>query len=305
MQVLLNDPARNQQCEEIRSTVLDFLQRCDIKYPQNVLVDTAFDEDCHAECIRRGYDMNILPPFLRVGIDIASTSYMHLEDKRIPRYIAIYTGFLTFLDDLCQTEDGMSFVSSFVRCFINNEPQEYKMLDDLACILKEVNVYWRPITACLILSASLNYISSLFLDHETKDMQLCGSALHYPSFSRKLSGDPESYSVFAFPPDMPTSYYVQAIPDMCEITNYINDIMSFYKELQGEELNYISLVGKIHGLEKLDALKLVAHDTASAHERILNLLNGEAYTCYKAYSQGYVAFHALCRRYKLDQLNMY
>jgi hypothetical protein len=81
--------------------------------------------------------------------------------------------------------------------------------------------------------------------------------------------------------------------------------MSFYKEeLQGEEFNYISLVGKTQGLEKLNSLKLVTHNTASAHERILDLLKGEAYTCYKAYIHGYVGFHALCRRYKLDQLAM-
>jgi len=81
--------------------------------------------------------------------------------------------------------------------------------------------------------------------------------------------------------------------------------MSFYKEeLQGEEYNYISLVGKTQGLKKLDSLKLVTQTTASAHESISSLLKGEAYACYKAYSQGYIDFHAACRRYKLDKLNI-
>ncbi|KAF8993308.1 hypothetical protein BDQ17DRAFT_1368519 [Cyathus striatus] len=303
-EILLNE--RFQQFEEIRSTVLGFLNRCGIAYPRNVRVDPAFDEDCHAECLRRGYDLNTLRPFLRVGIDIAGTAYTHLKDKKIPRYIAIYTAFLTFLDDSCQSEEGIVFVSTFLGRFVNNEPQEYKMLDDLASVLKEVNVYWRPITASLILSASLGFISSLFLDHETKDMQLGGTcAINYPSFTRRLSGISDSYVIFAFPPEMPTSHYVQAIPDICDYTNHVNDIMSFYKEeLQGEELNYITLVGKTRCLEKLDALKLVSNNTASAHERIMDLLKGEAYTCYKSYSQGYVGFHSLCRRYKLDQLNM-
>jgi hypothetical protein len=169
-EILLN--GRAQQFEEIRSTVVEFLNRCSIAYPRNVRVDPAFDEDCHAECIRLGYDMKTLEPFLRVGIDIAGTAYTHLKDKKIQRYIAIYTAFLTYLDDFCQTDEGIVYVSSFLGRFINNEPQEYKTLDDLASVLKEVSVYWRPITASLILSASLNFIASLFLDHETKDMQV-------------------------------------------------------------------------------------------------------------------------------------
>ncbi|KAF8993452.1 hypothetical protein BDQ17DRAFT_1252929 [Cyathus striatus] len=247
--------------------------------------------------------MNTLEPFLRVGVDIAGTAYAHLKDKRVSRCIAIYTAFLTFLDDFCQTEEGIVFVSSFLGRFINNEPQEYNMLDDLAGALKEVNVYWRPITASLILAASLNFISSLYIDHETKDMKLGKSTINHPTFLRRLSGIAISYATFAFPPEsrLPTTCKLFPIVGMSLTT----DIMSFYKEeLQGEDFNYISLVGKMQGLGKLDALKLVTHDTASAHERVLDMLNGEAYTCYKAYIQGYVAFHALCRRYKLDQLKM-
>ncbi|KAF8993302.1 isoprenoid synthase domain-containing protein [Cyathus striatus] len=249
--------------------------------------------------------MKALAPFLRVGIDIAGTSYAHVKDKKLHRYIAIYTTYVTYLDDFCQTDAGIVHISSFLRRFVNNESQEHKILDDIANVLKEANVYWPPITASLILSASLNFISSLFIDHETKDMKLGDHAIQYPSFSRRLSGIAETYAIFAFPPEMPASDFMQAIPDICDVTNYGNDIMSFYKEeLQGEELNYISLFGKTRGLEKLDSLKLVTDHTASAHERILILLDGDAYACYNAYCQGYVGFHALCRRYKLDQLNM-
>lgn len=157
---------------EIRDTVVDFLNRCRIAYRRDICVDPAFDEDCHTECLRRGYDMKTLAPFLRVGIDIAGTAYTHLKDKKVQRYVAIYTAYLTYLDDFCQTEAGIIYVSSFLKRFINNEPQEHKLLDDLASILKEVNMFWPPITASLILAASLNFISSLFLDHETKDMQV-------------------------------------------------------------------------------------------------------------------------------------
>ncbi|KAF8991585.1 isoprenoid synthase domain-containing protein [Cyathus striatus] len=298
----------NERCEkyeEIRSAVHDFLNRCGIADPRNIRVDPIFDEDCHAECIKRGYDMELLTPFLRVGIDIARTSYTHLKDKKLLRYIAIFTAFSTYLDDYCQSEAGMIHISSFLTRFVNNEPQEHKILDDLVSVLKEVNQYWPPITASLIFSAYLNFISAAYLHHETKNIQLGEYAIQYLPFFRRLSGMGETYSIFAFPPEMPACEFMHAVPDICDITNYGNDIMSFYKEeLQGEKCNYISLFGKTHGLGKMESLKLVADHTVSAHERILNLLDGEANACYKSYSQGYVGFHALCERYKLDHLDM-
>ncbi|KAF8993301.1 hypothetical protein BDQ17DRAFT_1331784 [Cyathus striatus] len=296
---------RTPQVEEIRSIVLDLLNKCGIVYPGNDHVDEAYDEDCHAECIRRGYDMNALAPTLRVGVDLAGTSFAHVKDKTVLRYIGIYGGFVVYLDELCRTEAGTVLVSSFLKRFFNNEPQEYKILDDMASVLKEINVYWRPITASLIFSSFLNFFSSGFLDHETKGMQLGQNAINYPSFSRRLSGIAEAYAVFIFPTDMPTSHYAHAIPDICDFINFINDVLSFYKEeLQEEDVNYVSLVGKTRGLDKIGSLRLITDCAASAHERVLSLLEGETYNCYKAFCEGYIGFHAHCRRYKLDQLNL-
>jgi hypothetical protein len=84
-----------------------------------------------------------------------------------------------------------------------------------------------------------------------------------------------------------------------------SDILSFYKEeLAGETVNHISILAGCDGKSKKDTLRRMVHDTADAHNRVLEILasHRDAYDAYWNFSRGYVGFHAGSSRYRLDEL---
>jgi hypothetical protein len=106
--------------------------------------------------------------YLPSGVIIASTGYAHLKNRSTQVFIAIYTAFLTWIDD-AYTEDVIG-VDSFNERFITGQQQANEALDGLARLLREINLHYHGIPANVILTASLNYITSTIVDFETQGM---------------------------------------------------------------------------------------------------------------------------------------
>jgi len=83
-------------------------------------------------------------------------------------FIAIYTVFLTWVDDTYVEDVGG--VDTFNERFITGWDQVNEVLDGLARLLREINLHYYGIQADVILTASLNYITSIILDSETQGM---------------------------------------------------------------------------------------------------------------------------------------
>lgn len=84
-----------------------------------------------------------------------------------------------------------------------------------------------------------------------------------------------------------------------------SDILSFYKEeIEGDNINTVSLSAASHGITKLDALHEIIDKTVQSHHNILKSLkpHSEAYNAYVSFVQGYVRFFAVVPRYKLQAL---
>lgn len=127
----------------------------------------------------------------------------------------------------------------------------------------------------------------------------------FPRYLRELSGIPEAYGAFIFPPSVPYTAYIQALPDMIITICYTNDILSLYKEeIAGEEANLISLLAARKRISKTEALRQVTNETLESDRVILELLenNKEALEAYKGFRAGYVAFHTCLTRYRLREL---
>lgn len=83
--------------------------------------------------------------------------------------------------------------------------------------------------------------------------------------------------------------------------------MSFYKEeLVGDEVNQVSLIARCRRIAKSEALRLLEDDVVAAHDNILKILapHRDALSAFKHFAQGYVAFHAALKRYRLDELDL-
>jgi hypothetical protein len=86
-----------------------------------------------------------------------------------------------------------------------------------------------------------------------------------------------------------------------------SDLISFFKEeLAGETINYVSLSAQSKGVTKLEALQILADETAQCYIRASRLLEPypEAWKAFRAFCVGYIGYHVQTPRYKLDQLQL-
>jgi hypothetical protein len=83
-------------------------------------------------------------------------------------FIAIYTAFLTWIDDT-YTRDVIG-VDCFNERFVTGRKQANAGLEGLDRLLRETNLHYHSIQANVILTASLNFVTSTILDFETQGM---------------------------------------------------------------------------------------------------------------------------------------
>ncbi|KAG0699516.1 isoprenoid synthase domain-containing protein [Suillus ampliporus] len=291
----------------IRQAVTKFLQRCGLQY-----MDIAIDEACYSECcqeaINRGFPMDgkhSIRPYMAVGVAIMSNAYAHLPDRATGMWICLFTAVSTCIDDMMDRGEDLVHLYRFNERFANYQPQGDPVLNALDALLRDAACHYSAPVSNLIVASSLNFMSSIVLDNETKDMQISELTPLYPEYSRLLSGLADAYGFFIFPSTLPLREYVQCMPDLTSTINHTNDILSYYKEeIEGDAANYLSLMAASRALTKQDALQEVIEKTVQTHHNVLKFLrpHTEAYEAYVSFFDGYVKFHAALRRYKLEEI---
>ena len=154
---------------DIREAIKDLLVRCNLSFAA-IPYDHEFHNACCDVARSKGYaiDAPSLQPFIPGGVVIATTTYAHLENKSIQIIIALYTAFLIYIDDVHQNDvEGIyGFNERFVLC----QPQDDPVLESLASLLRELPKHFGRVSSNMMISSTLNFVTSLILDYETKDM---------------------------------------------------------------------------------------------------------------------------------------
>ncbi|PBK66736.1 terpenoid synthase [Armillaria solidipes] len=289
--------------EDILRSFLSYFDTTDLPSVE----DAALEDLCIKEAERRGYALDVLKPYLTVGLSITASAYHHLADDNVKVYIVFFTALATYFDDVYPDDpDTLIGVPDFTKHFSSSEKQPTKMLDDFANVLAETSQLFGEVAADFIIQAGLRFITGLILEIRSKS-EPTHKVDRYAVFLRELSGIPEAYAMFIFPKDLPYNLYVQALPLLREVINFTNDITSFYKEeCENETHNLISLLSEARGELKSETLCDVVKRCIQAHERILGVLSPheEVRSSYEKFVKGYLAFHLGTKRYRLSELNL-
>ncbi|TFY79619.1 hypothetical protein EWM64_g4389 [Hericium alpestre] len=275
---------------EIKQVLEDFLRRFGYVHTITDIVDKigALTEVCVDTAVSRGYIVAKDDPLLKaipVGAEFAYIGYAHRPDEDVKLYITLYTAFLVYIDDTFERDPDAW--REFCGRLIRGLPQRDRVSEHAASL-----IYGCP---------------SPSLDHELKGITLPPSASRYPEWSRVYSGAAEAFSLFIFSSDVPLNVYLPAMPDLAFFINYVNDLFSFYKEaLQGDVVNYVFSLARSRGICPTVVLQELADDLLAAHRRILDTLRPHklAYDMYSEFSNNYVGFHLVSKRYKLEDLGM-
>ncbi|KAL0565739.1 hypothetical protein V5O48_016282 [Marasmius crinis-equi] len=281
------------------------LDKCAI--PFDVL---PFDQELYNTCKEILSSDFLLPPSvyplfekpLSVGVSSASTSYSHLP-YRTQVYIAAYTGCATMLEDIFQTDPER--MAGFNERFVEGLPQNHPILELFAKLLLATPKYYGRIQSNLIITSTLNFVTSLSIDLEIPRITEVSEFASFASYCRSMSGSSIAFATFIFTEDVPLATYVTCLTHMGTYINGMNDVLSFYKEeLNAEEDNYASILAKGTSTTKYDVIQRLADDVAEADERILKALNGHqlAMDGWKSFRSGCVYFHTSCPRYKLNDI---
>ncbi|KAF9444212.1 terpenoid synthase [Macrolepiota fuliginosa MF-IS2] len=154
----------------------------------------------------------------------------------------------------------------------------------------------------------MDYLTSTIIDSVIEGMEIQTSmAPGFPQFTRRMTGISRAYAIMVFPPELDLTSWIQVAPDFMHYIDHVNDLFSFFKEeVSGETLNFVSMSAEVHGITKIEALRKLASETAQCYERGSGLLRAspDAWNAYRSFCVGYVGFHALSVRYKLDQLKL-
>ncbi|KAG2347458.1 terpenoid synthase [Suillus weaverae] len=290
----------------IRQSIADFLQRCGMQY-KNVTLDEAWYSECCQEAINRGYPMDIILPYMGVGVALMSNAYDHLQDRATKMWICLFTVVATCIDDMMIKAEDLVHVYRFNERFTNFQPHEHPVMNAFDGLMREVPCHYSAPVSNLIVASALNFMSSILLDSETQDMPISPQAPSYPEYSRLLSGLSDTYGFCIFPSTLPLREYVQCMPDLTIVINHTNDILSYYKEeLEGDSVNYLSLIAASRSLTKQDALRELIEKTVQAYHNVIEFLRPrpKAYDAFVAFFDGYIKFHATLERYKLREVMM-
>lgn len=142
--------------------------------------------------------------------------------------MGIYTWLAVLIDD--RIGEFRAEVEGYQRRFFAGEEQPTPLLRATAALMKETWNYWDPILANMIVTSTLDCVSSNLLDtrSEFQDMVMTKAGSSFPYFFRHMSGLTVAYSCFSYPkilyPDL--GLFLEAVPDMALYINIVNDVLS-------------------------------------------------------------------------------
>lgn len=146
----------------------------------------------------------------------------------VQAYVGIYTWLAVLIDDGIGELRGE--VEGYQRRFYAGEEQPTPLLRATASVMKETWDHWDPILANLIVTSTMDCVTSNLLDtrQEFQNMPITKEGTSFPYFFRNMSGITTAYACFSYPktiyPDI--GLFLEALPDMALYVNIVNDVLS-------------------------------------------------------------------------------
>ncbi|EKM53556.1 uncharacterized protein PHACADRAFT_211235 [Phanerochaete carnosa HHB-10118-sp] len=194
-------------------------------------------------------------------------------------HIALWTA-------LCVCIDDYDALAEFAGRFHVDREQLHPLLDLLADNIRQMHEFFHPYGATAIVTGT--------------------PVGTYPLYKRARNGIGEGYSYCIWDkthfPDV--SSYIQVMPETTAISVLVNDLCSLYKvELVGEKDNFIHDRAYVTSKDIEATLMDTLEDAVDAVNRGREILEGEQERqAWESHVMGYVAFHSMIPRYKLEEL---
>ncbi|KAL6922929.1 hypothetical protein FSST1_000203 [Fusarium sambucinum] len=220
-------------------------------------------------------------------------------DLEVKVFVAIYTWLATICDD-AERLDTIEDVALCQNRYTSGIEQPTTLLRAFAKQLQVAYHLYHPLVANLIFDSSLNLLTSTTLvareGIKEKGYRPSKGGNCFPWYIRERDGVGKAYAWFTFPKkqfpnlDIP----IEAIKDMTRFIAYVNNVLSFYKEiLGGETSNYINSTASYERIDSNAALHKTAQDSVDCARRIQSVLAGKGKyeEAWRLHASGYLRMH--------------
>ncbi|KAH9830414.1 uncharacterized protein C8Q71DRAFT_363175 [Rhodofomes roseus] len=246
-------------------------------------------------------------PQILMGVTLAETSYNHITNINARVGIALYCALIAYLDDIDLFNSLCARDFPRQLCFPSLKDSTFVVA------LREVLLgmwNWYPaFGANAIFYGALEYFNGAMLEASPSSRAseaIRPRTLPFVELRRNLSGIPDPFACFiweksVFPDE---KVYAELIPDTRVYINYINDIVSCYKEeLDGDTDNYVYARATVTGKNVSETLLDVIDEWFTARDRIRWMLpGGPAREAWDSFETGFVSLHLVLPRYRLQEL---
>ncbi|PLB49901.1 terpenoid synthase, partial [Aspergillus steynii IBT 23096] len=175
----------------------------------------------------------------------------------------------------------------------------------------EVPKLWGPFASSCIIKSTLDMLTGCMLENRFQSGYE-RLAQKFPRFVRRKSGNSEAYIFFNFPEAMfpeaiNLGLYVHSIPGPVDVTDFVNDIFSYYKErvLGNENNTYIVSEARRQKCPSIEVLEQTCQRTCAMHKHLkqkLAIADERVLRKYCSYVDGMVTYHITNPRYRLEEI---
>lgn len=145
----------------------------------------------------------------------------------------------------------------------------------------------------MVIKTTLEFVEGTNVENDFSDAVPL-DAIRFPRYLRVKTGFAETYAHAIFPNDVFPEHeyrklYLPALSPLCDIIDFTNDILSFYKEtIRGtERINYICNVANTTGLSALQCLQETVNAVESRVAEVRRIL--KPYPDLLAHANDYLA----------------
>ncbi|KAJ7233052.1 hypothetical protein C8J57DRAFT_169366 [Mycena rebaudengoi] len=279
-----------------------------------------FLRECVEEAHKRGYlsHSSTQQPFqekhVRIGAAVGHYTYYHhrsTASHTIAVLASLLMAFYYCVDDYCFEARSIAEYGSHLAA---GRPQLEQGLDDLAALTSELSDMYDVITGDLLRMCTQAYVMGNHLERE-----MCGKnpywdvsqdAPAFPAIMKTITSAATGLFLLSFPHDVPSTTYMQTLPDGILVHDNTADIMSYYKEAIEGEFNRVEQIAQMHKLTGPDMLGELVKSMTGSHERVVRVLSesdptGLLVSCYEKCIVGFIIFQALHPRYKIRDFGIF
>ncbi|EMD31537.1 terpene cyclase [Gelatoporia subvermispora B] len=289
--------------DSVKNALDYFLTKLEVEIPTYER-DTALERRVD-EIIRSYPGAKPTHPHIVTAIVIAITGYQHIQSFDAKVLIAVYTAIATTLDSP-EVLDSLASRDFHRRFCAGAAQHDDDMLGQLARLMVTFWDHYPRYAASSAMASTLEFVNISILENTSHGMIMSSDSLPFIEYRRAKSGIPEAYAAFIwerskFPDE---KIYLQAVPDAMLYIDYVNDIMSFYKEeSSNEEGTYLRDRARATGKTPLEALYELIDEVVTAANRARKILGeGPAREAWECFMKGYIAFHTSSPRYRLHEI---